>query len=351
LIRRAFGGGGGGGEGGLFGGGGGGGLFGGGGGGGQRDERAHRQAERIGEAEAGQIANVEQYESRLDEYARSLGRAEIRDEQQFKTALQSAILLAEEAEKVEMEMENIMQQVEAGQYGDKTRKQVKDLRGKYGDVVDKLFKRVQAAEQWAKMERQQLLTELKALLAASQADQRIRTIESKLNFILKTDKTDPHNNFSSNHGLNAQSASDIKKLREIAKELGQLENDKAAILIPAEQQLTGLANATNIEIKDLDKIMTDMTSLRRLGQLRRPQLNAVVQQLNALLQMSGAKQHGIQKAQDMLKRVRNVDNRIREAAIMYKRLEEVLMNLTVKKAGLGARLVQENQNLKKALRI
>ncbi|MBI2580432.1 hypothetical protein HYV85_01350 [Candidatus Woesearchaeota archaeon] len=312
-------------------------------------EQFHKKFGRVEEAEAGQIANVEQYETRLDEFAKRLGKGEIKDEQQFRDELQKAIKLAEEAEKVEMELETIMQQVQAGQYSEKTRGQVDDLRKKYSEHVNSVFKRVQAADRFARDERQQLLTEIKDTLAALQTNNRVEKIGGDLTFLLSNDI----NRFINDHkaGLNAQAESDIRELKKVAEEFKQLESDKKAMLLSVEQQLKALEGATNTEINDLGNIMAEMRSLAKMGQLRRPQLNSIVQQLNSLLQMGSAKQHGIPPVQDLLKRIRNVDDRIKKAAIMYKRLENVLMNLTVKKRGLGSRLTQTSADLRKNLRI
>lgn len=288
------------------------------------EERAHRQAERIGEAEAGQIANVEQYESRLDEFARKLGKAEIKDEKQFREELQKAIQLAEEAESVEIELEAVMQEIQQGKYGDKARKQVDDLRKKYADYVNKLFKRVQDAERFARRQRQELQTELKELLAASQADQRVHTMVGNLSMVLGNDRA----RFISDHNLTGQVKADIEKLDATIKQFQQLEQQKAQVLRPAEREINALSGETDKEIMDLDNIMAEMRSLARLGQLRKPQLYAIVQQLKALLQMGGAKQHGIQQAQDIINRVRQTDKVLKQTALLYRKLQaDVLSKL------------------------
>ena len=137
---------------------------------------------------------------------------------------------------------------------------------------------------------------------------------------------------------NCTDCSDIEMLDATIKQFQQLEQEKTQVLRPAEQELKWLADATNIEVNDLDKIMTEMRSLARLGQLRMPQLNAIVQQLTSLLQMGGAKKHGMQQAQDIITKVRNTDRRLKEIAGLYRKLQaDVLIKLG---RGVGGRSKQ-----------
>ncbi|MBI2143903.1 hypothetical protein HYU17_02000 [Candidatus Woesearchaeota archaeon] len=268
------------------------------------------------EEDVRQIGNVEQYETKLDDFAKRLGRAEIKDVQQFKESIQNAIGLAEELERVEIELEKVMAQVKGGQLNPATESKVKELREKYQQYVGKLFSRVQAADTFAKMERQALIQEVNDLIKNSQEDARILKIVGQVSLVIGSDR----NRFIATHSLTGQVKKDVEMIDKEIKDFERLEQDKRNILLPAVRQLEAIADQTKQEITSLDNLLINMKALAKRGQLWRPQLNDVVTHLNSLLKMAQVQQPGIQQSQDILKRVNSLDQKLRSVLQVFDKL-------------------------------
>ncbi|MBI2141389.1 hypothetical protein HYU16_03105 [Candidatus Woesearchaeota archaeon] len=292
------------------------------------NEGETRRDVQVSEQEAQQIANVELYEKKLDQFAKRLGKKEIGDERQFEQDIGNAITLAGEAENAEAKAEEIMQGVQAGRYGKDAMNGVESLRKKYKDAVEKMFNRVRAAVAFARAQRQAMIAEWNETLAAAKADMRVRGLVANLSKIVGTDK----DRFLNNHNLTGQGQvkQDVEALFKAIGEFQLLENEKRQVFGPQEQQaLRALIAETNKEIMDLNDLLTRMEALKKTGNLRKEELYQIKQHLTALLEMSKVKQHGIQRAQDILNRVRNVDNKIRQVAVVYQRLLPQLQRLVL----------------------
>ncbi|MBI3036486.1 hypothetical protein HYY73_01865 [Candidatus Woesearchaeota archaeon] len=273
------------------------------------------------EEDATQMINIENYEKKLDQFARMLGKGEIRDVQQFEGELQDAIKLAEEIAATETELEQLAREVQAGQagYTDATKNKIQDLRNRYGGLIKKLFGRVEAAHAFAMRERQEFIAELNDIIKAAQADSRVNAFISSLARMLGADKK-AVSQFLKDNNFKGKVAADINMLFSEMQTFNQLEESKKKVLAPQVPFLRQLIQETNGEIRELDYILANMRALDKSGGLRRPQLEQLKVILGKLLGMAQRKQHAIQQSEDILAKVRATDQKLAQIMTIYKRL-------------------------------